>query len=129
MPRLSVCTTQDERPFLSLRQNFHLVGTSLLGYFDNPQSSSFEHFLRDESITINDLDAEYAAELITATIESRPVAFESYRSLDRFNETPTIPPKILFVWFKDLYSSHLAASDIPHVGSACTTGSTLLPAL
>lgn len=77
----------------------------------------FQRFLKSLYITFEDFNDEYSKALIAAASEKKPIEFDDYPSLDTLNSTSNIPPKIHFIWFKDLYNAHLDVSEIPHVGS------------
>lgn len=78
---------------------------------------SFEHYLTSLSITFDDFPSDYSEALIAAHQENRPIDYTNYASLHTNDSDANIPPIIHFIWFKNLYDSHLDVSEIPTHGS------------
>lgn len=76
----------------------------------------FERFLNTLYITFDDFDPIYAKTLIDVEPGQEPT-FDNFPTLESLNGSSTIPGKIHFIWFRDLYSAHLDISEMPHCGS------------
>lgn len=81
----------------------------------------FQRFLSSHYITFDDFPSVYADTLRSKVFQSLERGTFDYASYFHSNtstsESQTIPPNIHFIWFKDLYSSHLDVSKIPSDGS------------
>lgn len=78
---------------------------------------SFERYLNSHSITFDDFPSDYSEALITAHQENRAIEFDDYASFHTNDSDAKIPPIIHFIWFQNLYDSHLDVSEIPTHGS------------
>jgi mannosyltransferase OCH1-like enzyme len=76
----------------------------------------FENFLNSLYITFDDFPRDYSKALIASVSDNSPLHYD-YSVFSAFNSTSTIPPKIHFIWFKDLYETHADRTEIPSVGS------------
>lgn len=77
----------------------------------------FEHYLNSLSITFDDFPSDYSESLIAARREGHHIEYDNYASFHTDDSDAKIPPIIHFIWFRNLYDSHLDVSDIPTHGS------------
>ena len=79
---------------------------------------SFEHYLNSLAITFDDFPSDYSSALIAAHRENRAIDYTNYTAAFHSDDSDAkIPPIIHFIWFKNLYDSHLDISEIPTHGS------------
>lgn len=75
----------------------------------------YERWLHSLGITWKDFPRGYAQALWESVEEDRTFEYDNYPPLP---DTPDkIPPKIHFIWFRNLYDEHLDVSNIPTMGS------------
>lgn len=81
----------------------------------------FQRFLSTHYITFNDFPPVYADTLRSKNWKALEQGQFDYNQYFPSNDPPStvekIPPKIHFIWFKDLYVSRPKVSSIPSVGS------------
>ena len=78
---------------------------------------NFENYLNNLSITFDDFPPDYSSALIAAQKEHRAIDFDNYAAFHYNDSDAKIPPIIHFIWFRNLYDSHLDISRIPTTGS------------
>ena len=80
---------------------------------------NFQGFLDTLKITFDDFDQDYSTALRDSKSDNEDLfrRFNQYRPVDSLNASSMIPPRIHFIWFKDLYHTHLDISKIPVEGS------------
>ena len=90
-----------------------LVVVSTLVLTTTRSNVAFQREIVSKFITFDDFNPEYSQQLKDAQAQGKQPEYKYPRS----NSSSNIPPKIHFVWFKDLYNEHLDVSTIPHEGS------------
>lgn len=78
---------------------------------------SFEHFLDSSSISFNDFPFEYTTALKQSTADRQELQFDYSSYPPSPSPDYDIPPAIHFIFFENLYETHIDRTLIPSVGS------------